>query len=50
MQDSLSSRGGPSALSSLNAFSQNNAPEINRELDSVAEAAADATQTIALRR
>lgn len=44
-----SSGGGSSAISALNAFSQNNDPQRNHELDSVAEVAASAARTLALR-
>ena len=46
MQGPPPSRGVPSAISSLNAFAQNNAPEMNQLLDSEANAAADAIRNI----
>ena len=46
MQGPPPSRGVSSAISSLNAFAQNNAPEMNQLLDSEANAAADAIRNI----
>lgn len=44
MEESPSSRGGSSAISALNAFSQNNDPQRNQELDFDAQRAANATR------
>ena len=41
MEGPPTSREVPSAISALNAFAQNNAPEMNQQLDSEANAAAD---------
>ena len=49
MEGSQTSREVPSAISALNAFAQNNAPEMNQQLDSIANAFADVARNLTSR-